>query len=102
MANIYYITIKSDKVDQYFAKDIFDQIVAEGLVRSFSFHNGYINYCTRGLADITSSLVDYNITNEEIDVKDEFELLYESFTPEELESMKAEANQPLSFKEFSF
>jgi len=102
MANMCYVTIKSDKVDQYLAKDIFDQIVAEGLVRSFSFHDGYISYCTRGLADITSTLVDYDITNEEIDVKDEFDLLYESFTPEELESMKAEANQPLSFKEFSF
>ena len=102
MANMCYVTIKSDKVDQYLAKDIFDQIVAEGLVRSFSFHDGYISYCTRGLADITSTLVDYDITNDEVEIKDEFDLSYKSLTPEELESMRMEAKPSFSFEEFLF
>jgi hypothetical protein len=48
------------------------------LVRHFSFHNGYLNYNTRGLVDITEILNAYGFNDKEdkIEIKNEFDLIY--------------------------
>lgn len=88
MANYYYVTIKSDKMTQEVANQIFQEIATKNKIRSFSFHEGYLTYNTRGLTDITVILEKAGIVDEEIEVKDEFDLVYENFTEEELRAME--------------
>lgn len=88
MANYYYVTIKSDKMTQEVANEIFQEMATKNKIRSFNFHEGYLTYNTRGLTDISEILESVGFTDEEVEVKDEFELVYENFTEEELEAMK--------------
>lgn len=75
MANYYYVTIKSDKMTQEVASKILEEMVLKNYVRSFSFHEGYLTYNTRGLTDINKILNEAGFTDEEIEVKDEFQLI---------------------------
>ena len=85
MANYYYVTIKSDKMTQEIANEIFNAISEKNRVRSFDFiEAGVVRYNTRGLTDITEILNKYDFTDEEIEVKDEFTYAYENMmTPDE-------------------
>lgn len=84
MANYYYVTIKSEKMTQEIANKIFQEIASKNLIRGFGFHKGCLTYNTRGLTDITTILNEAGIVDEEIEVKDEFDLAYEnSMTPDE-------------------
>ncbi len=84
MANYYYINIESDKMTQEVANEIFQTIVPKQRVRHFSFSEGNLNYNTRGLVDVTEILEAYGFNDEEdkIEIKDEFELVYESLEEE--------------------
>ena len=77
MANYYYVTIKSDKMTQEVASKIFQKMSASNLIRHFSFIEGHLTYNTRGLTDIVDILEEYGFTDEDIEVKDEFDLAYE-------------------------
>lgn len=78
MANYYYIKIESDKMTQKVANEIFQVIATKNKVRSFNFNEGHLSYNTRGLTDISSILENNGFIDEEIEVKDEFELAYEA------------------------
>ena len=78
MANYYYVKIKSDKMTQEVANEIFQIISEKNLIRFFNFDEGYLYYNSRGLTDITKILEKYGFCDEEIEVKDEFALLYEN------------------------
>ena len=82
MANFYYVTIESDKMTQEVASEIFLEMAKKNLIRHFDFCQGYLKYNTRGLTDITEILERYGFTDEEIEVKDEFQLLYETMEAE--------------------
>lgn len=90
MANYYYVTIKSDKMTQNVANEILQTIAPKNRIRNFHFVEGELNYNTRGLTDITDVLNAYGFIDEEIEIKDEFELVYESYTEEELQAMGQE------------
>lgn len=84
MANYYYVTIKGDKMTQEVASKILQEMASKNYIRNFSFHEGYLFYNTRGLTDITSILNEAGFVDEEIEIKDEFDLAYEnSMTPDE-------------------
>ena len=78
MANYYYVDIKSEKMNQDIANEIFNVISSKNRIRRFSFSEGYLSYNSRGLTDITDILNKYNFNDEEdeISIKDEFELVY--------------------------
>ena len=80
MANYYYINIESEKMTQDVANEIFQTIAPKQRVRHFSFSEGHLNYNTRGLVDVTEVLEAYGFNDDEdkIEIKDEFELVYES------------------------
>ena len=104
MANYYYVTIKSDKMTQEVASKILQEMASKNKIRNFSFHEGYLTYNTRGLTDIATILKEAGFVDEEIEVKDEFELAYENFTEEELRAM-GEKNKEMEekiLKEFEF
>lgn len=90
MANYYYVTIESDKMTQEVASKILQEMASKNYIRSFNFYEGYLTYNTRGLTDITTILEEAGFVDEEIKVKDEFELAYESFTEEEIRAMGEE------------
>ena len=77
MANYYYVTIKSDKMTQEVANQIFQEMATKNKIRSFNFNEGYLTYNTRGLTDISNILESIGFTDEEIEVKSEFDLAYE-------------------------
>ena len=83
MANYYYVTIKSDKMTQEVASKIFQRMSTLNLIRHFSFIEGHLTYNTRGLTDIVDILEEYGFTDKDIEVKDEFELAYESINTAE-------------------
>jgi hypothetical protein len=77
MANYYYVSIESEKMTQDVASEIFQRIASQGRVRHFEFQQGFLNYNSRGLADIDDILSKHGFTNEEINIKDEFQLYRE-------------------------
>lgn len=83
MANYYYVTIKSDKMTQEVASKIFQKMATSNLIRHFDFTMGQLTYNTRGLTDIEDILKEYNFTDKDIEIKDEFELVYEDITTKE-------------------
>ena len=95
MANYYYVKIESEKMTQEVASRIFQEMATKNYIRSFSFHEGYLTYNTRGLTDITTILKEAGFVDEEIEIKDEFELAYETMKPieqvikEEIETCQA-------------
>lgn len=96
MANYYYITIKSDKMTQEVANQIFQEMATKNKIRSFNFHEGYLTYNTRGLTDITNILESVGFTDEEVEVKSEFDLAYEDLpeeTKQALNTIKNEINK---------
>ena len=97
MANYYYVTIKSDKMTQEVANQIFQEMATKNKIRSFNFNEGYLTYNTRGLTDITTILNEAGFVDEEIEIKDEFDLVYESLTEEELRAMR-EKNKEMEEK----
>ena len=104
MANYYYVKIESEKMTQEVASKILQEMVTKNQIRSFNFHEGYLTYNTRGLTDISEILDEVGFTGEEVEVKDEFELVYENFTEEELRAMR-EKNKGIeekSLKGFEF
>lgn len=78
MANYYYVTIKSDKMTQEVANEIFQEMVHKNKIRNFNFIEGYLHYNTRGLTDITSILNNYGLTDKDIEVEDEFQIAQKS------------------------
>ena len=78
MANYYYTTIKSDKMTQEVAEKLLAEMTKTNRIRSFVFHEGYLSYNTRGLPDVYGILDKAGLVEEEIEIKDEFELAYES------------------------
>ena len=89
--NYYYVYIKSDKITQKLAAQIFNEIASQGRVRSFKFiEAGMISYNSRGLADIGKLLEDAGVKDEEIKIQDEFERVYEYLDKEEKEKINAE------------
>ena len=94
MANYYYIKIESEKLTQDAVAEIFNYLAENCRVRWFDFsEGGLIKYNTRGLTDISKILEKYGITNEEIEIEDEFERFYNSLSPEELKEMEEEAKR---------
>jgi hypothetical protein len=88
MANYYYVAIKSKKMTQEVANKILQEMANKNQIRSFVFHEGYLHYNTRGLTDIASILNDYEFIDEEIEIKDEFQLAYENMDKPHLRSEK--------------
>ena len=76
MANYYYVTIKSDKMTQEVAAEILQEMVTKNIIRAFTYHEGYLYYNTRDLTDISPILERVGFVDSEIDVKDEFDLVY--------------------------
>ena len=76
MANYYYVTIKSDKMTQEVAAEILQEMATKNLICAFTYHEGYLYYNTRGLTDIGAILEKAGFADSEIDVKDEFDLVY--------------------------
>lgn len=71
--NYYSVKINSDQITQKLAAQIFNEITAQGLVRYFDYNmEGTISYNSRGLADIRKILETIKITNEQIQIQDEF------------------------------
>ena len=76
--NYYKTTIKSDKMNIYIAYEILTYIKDKYKIRYFYFsENGTLEYYTRGLPNISNILEKNNFQLEEIDIKDEFELVKE-------------------------
>ena len=93
MANYYYINIKSEKMTQNVANEIFQTIVPKQQVRWFEFCEGRLNYNTRNLEDISEILAAYGFNDDEdkIEIKDEFNYAYDNMmTPEEAMKKKME------------
>ena len=76
MANYYYVTIKSDKMTQEVAAEILQEMATKNIIRAFTYHEGYLYYNTRSLTDISPILERAGFIDSEIDVKDEFDLVY--------------------------
>ena len=77
MANYYYVTIKSTKMTQGVANEILQTLANQCRIRHFDFCEGYLSYNTRGLIDISDILNAYDFNDSEIEIKDEFDLVYE-------------------------
>ena len=91
MANYYYVKIESEKLTQRAVAEIFNYLTENCRVRWFDFsEGGLIKYNTRGLTDIGEILEKYEITDEEVEVEDEFERFYNTLPPEELKRMEEE------------
>ena len=75
MANFYYVKIKSNKMTQGVANEILQTLANKCLIRYFDFSEGYLAYNTRGLIDISDILNSYDFNDDEIEIKDEFELV---------------------------
>lgn len=89
MANYYYVEIKSEKLTQEAAAEIFNHIMHHQRVRWFDFsEGGIIKYNSRGLEDVSEILEKYGITEEEIKIEDEFKRIYNSLPPEEPKQME--------------
>ena len=96
MANYYYVTIKSEKINQDIANEILQEIVKSNYIRYFSFHDGYLHFNSRGLPDITELLTCYGFNDKEdkIEIEDEFENAYRTMMSPE-ESVKRDLNKVL-------
>ena len=83
MANYYYGSIKSNKLTQEAAIEIFD-VMATNRIRSFVFYEGgKIDFNTRGYPEkLDEKLESLGITDNEIEVEDEFERVYRFLPPE--------------------
>lgn len=77
MANYYYVKIESEKMTQEVASKILQELTTKNKIRSFNFHEGYLTYNTRGITDISEILDEVGFTDEEVEVKSEFDLTYE-------------------------
>lgn len=75
MANYYYVTIKSEKMTQKVANEIFQEMVDKNKIRHFNFIEGCLHYNTQGLTDISSILNTYGFTDKDIEIEDEFQRL---------------------------
>lgn len=53
-------------------------MATSNFIRHFNFTVGQLTYNTRGLTDIEDILKEYEFTDEDIEIKDEFELVYEN------------------------
>ena len=63
---------------QKIAAEIFNKLAEERKIRYFDYDENQLKFNTRGLVDIQDILNRYNIKEEEMEVKDEFELVYET------------------------
>ena len=84
MANYYYVTIKSTKMTQGVANEILQTLANKCRIRHFDFSEGHLSYNTRGLIDISEILNTYDFNNDEVTIKDEFDLVYEGIKAEEI------------------
>ena len=82
MANYWYIDINSNNLTAEAAREILKYTGENHFIRSFNYQHGdcvngkiggELHMNTRGLPDITSILEKYDITEEEIKCKDEFD-----------------------------
>ena len=66
------------------ASKILQEMATKNQIRSFNFNEGYLTYNTRGLTDISEILNEANLTDEEVEIKDEFTYAYENMmSPDE-------------------
>lgn len=95
MANYYFVTIKSEKMTQEVANEIFQAIEPKHLIREFHFHEGYLYYNTRGLLNISDILNKYKFNDkvDKIEVKDEFD--YVEMT--EVEAVKDKIEKVINY-----
>lgn len=63
---------------QKIAAEIFNKLAEERKVRYFNYNENQLKFNTHGLVDIQDVLDKHNIKEEEMKVKDEFELVYEN------------------------
>jgi hypothetical protein len=91
LANYYAITIDSEKMKAKVAAKLLERIGEHNLIQNFSFHDGHMFSYTRGCPDIADILTEYNFTNEEVKIEDEFERFWNSLPPEEYEQICKEA-----------
>lgn len=87
MANYYNFIIKSDKITQEVASDIFTQASAHNKITHFEFSEGHIFMYSRGVPDIADVLEKYNITDDELSLKSEFEVFWDNLSEEELKEI---------------
>ena len=75
MANYYWITIKSEKMTQEVAAEIFAELSKSNLIRIFDYsEGGYLHFNSRGVnTQIGKILEKYSFTDKKIEVKDEFD-----------------------------
>ena len=85
MANYYYVDIESEKMTQDVANEIFQAIAPKQRIRWFNFSEGHLSYNTRGFINIGAILESYgfNLEEDKIDIKDEFEMFYENLKESE-------------------
>ncbi len=88
MANYYCTTIKSEKCSQEMANEILQLISMRNRIRDFVFHEGYIFYETRGIADISEILTKYNINENEVSIEDKDDVLSSTIEEQEEEIIK--------------
>lgn len=69
MANIYDITIRSEKITQNFAEEILKIIVSSVELNVFEFCKGKLHFITESAPQIADILNHYNIDNSEIEIK---------------------------------
>ncbi len=77
MANYYYITIESEKMTQNVASEILAELSSSNLIRTFRYNvGGYLHFNSRGVSEkIVKILEKYGFTDEEVEVKDEFDYI---------------------------
>ena len=79
MGNYYSIRIESDKCSQEMAGEIFQKLMNKSRVRDFFFiETECVSYNTKGLLDISDILEKYGISENEISIKDEGDLIHSS------------------------
>jgi hypothetical protein len=69
MANIYDITIRSEKITQNFAEEILKTIVSSVELNIFEFYKGKLHFTTKNTPQIAEILNRYNINSSEIEIK---------------------------------
>ncbi len=79
MANNYSITIKSPKVTQEVAAEIFNFISSHNLILNFHYHYQELKLYVRGYVDLRDILTKHNFDKSDFtEIMDEFDLAYRS------------------------
>ena len=75
----YYVKIKSEKMTQDMANQIFNLITNKSHIRNFNYYPGFLNLIIEGLPEeLAEFLVENKFTKKEVLTKTSDELLYEA------------------------